>query len=127
MGAVTGALNTLGGAISGAISGVADLATSVVKGVGDAIVGTVKTIGNTVQAIIKDPLPTLLQVAGASVGIPPYVTAAVITAARGGDLEDIAKTAAISYIASEAVASTRLLYTSPSPRDRTRSRMPSSA
>jgi len=108
MGFVLREVSNFGNSVGNVVKGVGDLAVSAVKGVGDAIVGTVNTIDNTVQAIIKDPLPTLLQVAGASVGIPPYVTAAVITAARGGDLEDIAKTAAISYIASEAVASTNI-------------------
>lgn len=69
-----------------------------------------KNVGNyvlkSVKAIIKDPLPTLLSYAGAMVGIPPYVTSAAITAARGGDLGDIAKSAAVSYVSSKLLTST---------------------
>lgn len=61
------------------------------------------TVVKTVEAVIKDPLPTLLTIAGQSVGIPAYVTQAAITAARGGDLEDVAKSVAIS-VATPAVA-----------------------
>jgi hypothetical protein len=78
----------------------------VVSGVGDAIGSVVESIGNTVQGILDDPLPTLLQIGGAMIGIPPYVTAAVITAARGGDLEDIAKSAAVAYASAEIMSST---------------------
>ena len=86
------------------VGGVTKIAGSVLKTVGDAISGVVKTVGNTVTNILKDPLPTLLQIGGAMIGIPPYVTAAAITAYKGGKLEDIAKSAAISY-ASTAIAS----------------------
>jgi hypothetical protein len=63
----------------------------------------VDTVVKTVEAVIKDPLPTLLVIAGQAVGIPAPITQAAITAARGGDLEDIAKSAAIAY-ATPAVA-----------------------
>ena len=104
MGAVSRAVSAVTGAIGDVLGGVVDLAGSVLKTVGDAIGSVVQTVGNTVKNIIKDPLPTLLQIGGAMVGIPPYVTAAVVTASRGGGLEDIAKSAAISY-ASTAIAS----------------------
>jgi hypothetical protein len=64
-----------------------------------AVEKVVDTVVKTVEAVISDPLPTLLTIAGAAVGIPPYVTQAAISAARGGDLEDIAKSAAIAYVA----------------------------
>jgi hypothetical protein len=63
----------------------------------------VDTVVKTVEAVINDPLPTLLVIAGQAVGIPAPITQAAITAARGGDLEDIAKSAAIAY-ATPAVA-----------------------
>jgi len=66
----------------------------------------VKTVKNTVDAILKDPLPFIAQVAGSFVGIPPYVTSAAITAMRGGDITDIAKSAAVAYIGSKAFSST---------------------
>ncbi len=62
-----------------------------------AVEKVVDTVVKTVEAVINDPLPTLLTIAGTAVGIPPAVTQAAITAARGGDLEDIAKSAAIAY------------------------------
>jgi len=65
--------------------------------VGKIIEKAAQTIVNTVEAIIKDPLPTILQVAGSYFGIPPYVTSAAITAIKGGSIEDIAKSAAVSY------------------------------
>ena len=92
-------------AVTSVVSAVADFAGDVLSTVGKAITGVVDAIGNTITNIIKDPLPTLLQVAGMAVGIPPYVTAAVITAAKGGNLEDIALSAAVSYISAEAVSS----------------------
>ena len=45
---------------------------------------------------------------------------------KGSDLEQ-ASAAALEHTGEGAVSDTCLLYTSPSPRDRTRSRMPSSA
>jgi hypothetical protein len=69
-----------------------------------AVEKVVDTVVKTVEAVIKDPLPTLLTIAGTAVGIPPYVTQAAISAARGGDLEDIAKSAAIAYVAPSVAA-----------------------
>jgi len=105
---VSGIVSGIGNAIGSAISAVGNLVVSAVNTVVGAVSGVVSAIGNTVNAILKDPLPTLLMVGGAMVGIPPYVTAGVITAAKGGNLEDIAKSAAISYITSEALSSTNI-------------------
>ena len=66
----------------------------------------IKPVVNTVKAILKDPLPFIAQVAGSFMGIPPYVTSAAITAMRGGDIKDIAKSAAVAYIGSKAFSST---------------------
>jgi hypothetical protein len=62
-----------------------------------AVEKVLDTAVKTVEAVIKDPLPTLATIGLSLVGIPPAVTQAAITAARGGDLEDIAKSAAIAY------------------------------
>lgn len=75
-------------------------------GVRDAVV---TPITNTVTAISRDPIGTLLPIAVsvASGGtIPPYVTAAAITASRGGNIGQIATTALISYGAQQ-LASTQ--------------------
>jgi hypothetical protein len=66
----------------------------------------IQPVINTAKAILKDPLPMLAQIVGASFGIPPYVTSAAITAMRGGDIKDIAKSAAVAYIGSKAFSST---------------------
>lgn len=63
----------------------------------DLVHKAVDLVVDTVKAVIEDPLPTLLMIAGASVGIPVPLTAAAVTAARGGDLEDVAKAAAFAY------------------------------
>jgi len=68
-----------------------------------AVEKVVNTVVDVVEAVINDPLPTLATIGLSMVGIPPYVTQAAITASRGGDLEDIAKSAAIAY-ATPAVA-----------------------
>jgi hypothetical protein len=93
-----------GDIISDAFKAVGD----VIEGVADVIFDAIEFVGETVTAIIEDPLPTLLQIGGSMIGIPPYVTAAVITASRGGDLEDIAKSAAISYASTELMSSTQI-------------------
>ena len=99
-----GVVDFIGGAIGDVLDFVGDQVNKVVDFVGDAF----KSIGKTIQNIIKDPLPTLLQIGGQMIGIPPYVTAAIITAARGGDLGDVAKSAAAAYITSEFVSTTEI-------------------
>ena len=65
-------------------------------------------IGNTITAIMENPIPALLQIGGAMIGIPPYVTAAAVTAVQGGDFEDIAKAVAISYVTSDFLQNTQI-------------------
>jgi len=77
----------------------------VVETIADAVVDVVDYVGDTVQAIIDDPLPTLLAIAGSYVGIPPYVTMGALTAAKGGDLEDIALSMGTAYIGAEIAPS----------------------
>lgn len=103
-GKVEQATNFVFKAVTTVVGGVVDLAAGALKTVGNAVSGVVNTVVKTVENVIKNPIPTLLQIGGSMIGIPPYVTAAVITAAKGGKLEDIAKSAAISY-ASTAIAS----------------------
>jgi len=93
-------------AVKGVVDAVVNVVEDVVESVGEAVeqVGrfvenVVETVADTVQAVIDDPLPTLLSMAGSFVGIPPAVTMAAITAARGGDLEDIALSAGTAYYA----------------------------
>ena len=88
--------------ISDAVESVVDAVGDVVETVGDFVADAVETVGNVVEAVIEDPLPVLLSVAGSFVGIPPMVTSAAITAARGGDLEDIVLSAGTAYFAPTA-------------------------
>lgn len=88
--------------ISDAVETVVDAVGDVVETVGDFVSDAVEFVGDAVQAVIDDPLPVLLSVAGSFVGIPPMVTNAAITAARGGDLEDIVLSAGTAYFAPAA-------------------------
>lgn len=88
--------------VSDVVEDVVDAVGDVVEAVGDFVEDAVETVGNVVEAVIEDPLPVLLSVAGSFVGIPPMVTSAAITAARGGDLEDIVLSAGTAYFAPTA-------------------------
>jgi len=96
-------------AVTSVVNTVVDAVGDVVEAVGDVVEKVVDKVGDTVQAVINDPLPTLLSVAGSFVGIPPAVTMAAVTAARGGDLEDIVLSAGTAYFAPQvgsAISST---------------------
>lgn len=88
--------------ISDAVETVVDAVGDVVEAVGDFVSDAVEKVGDVVQAVIDDPLPVLLSVAGTFVGIPPMITNAAVTAARGGDLEDIVLSAGTAYFAPAA-------------------------
>jgi hypothetical protein len=96
-------------AVVSVVESVVDAVGDVVEAVGDVVEKAVDTIGNVVEAVVNDPLPVLLSVAGSFVGIPPAITMGAITAARGGDLEDIALSMGTAYFAPSvggAIAST---------------------
>lgn len=81
------------------IGDVIEAVGDVVENVVETVVDVVEKVGDVVQAVIEDPLPVLLSVAGSFVGIPPPLTMGAITAARGGDLEDIALSMGTAYFA----------------------------
>jgi hypothetical protein len=87
-----------------AVGDVFEAVGDVVEDVGDFVGDVVDTVGDVVQAVIDDPVPVLLSVAGSFVGIPPMVTMGALTAARGGDLEDIALSMGTAYLGSSAGA-----------------------
>ena len=95
MGAVADLVEDVGESVSGVVESVGDA----VEDVGDVVVDVVEKVGVTVQAVIDDPLPVLLAVAGSSIGIPPSITMGAITASRGGDLEDIALSMGTAHFA----------------------------
>lgn len=59
-------------------------------------------ISTTVTALAKDPLPTLATIGLTMLAVPAPIASAMVTAARGGSMEDIIKGAAIAYIGGEA-------------------------
>jgi hypothetical protein len=83
-----------------------------VEDVGNALGDVVEVIedagswidDNVLQPMLDDPVKTVLTLAAIAAGQPqliPYINAAD-AAAKGGDLEDIGKAYAISYVATEA-------------------------
>jgi len=95
--------------VSDVVESVVDAVGDVVESVVDVVEQAVEFVGETVQAVIDDPLPVLLSIAGSFVGIPPMVTNAALTAARGGDLGDIALSVGTAYFAptvSNSISST---------------------
>lgn len=91
-------------AVTNVVESVVETVGDVVENVVEVVEDVVEKVGDTVQAVIDDPVPVLLSVAGSMVGIPPYVTMGAITAAQGGDLEDIALSMGTAYIGSSAGA-----------------------
>ncbi len=66
--------------------------------VGGEVSQAANFVGETVEAIVNDPLPFIATVALTSVGVPPYLASAAVTAARGGSMEDIAIAAGSAYV-----------------------------
>jgi len=95
MGAVVSFVEDTFDFVGDVFEAVGDVVEDVVDVVGDVI----DKVGDVVQAVIDDPVPVLLSVAGSFVGIPPAITMGAITAARGGDLEDIALSMGTAYFA----------------------------
>ncbi len=58
-------------------------------------------VGETVEAIVNDPLPFIATVALTSVGVPPALASAAVTAARGGSMEDIVVAGVATYAGGE--------------------------
>ena len=73
-------------------------------GVAKAVEKTVSYVGNVVENVVKNPLPVIETIALTAAGVPPNVAAAVVSAANGGDIKQIA-TAYIAVSAGSEVAS----------------------
>jgi hypothetical protein len=95
-----------GGSATETLSGASDWVGDQLNGAAGSISNTLAKLDDTVHKIADDPLPTIVTLVGSAYGIPPFITSAAITAARGGDLEDIAKSAAISYATANIVKGT---------------------
>lgn len=68
-------------------------ADNLVSGAGDLL----KSAGDTVASIVKNPLPVIETVALVSVGVDPITANAIVSAANGGNMEQIALSAAAAY------------------------------
>lgn len=95
MGAVASFVSDVVESVGDVIESVGDVVEDVVDAVGDVV----EKVGDVVEAVINDPLPVLVAVAGQMVGIPAPLTMGALTAARGGDLEDIALSMGTAYFA----------------------------
>jgi hypothetical protein len=85
-------------AVAQPVKVVAKAAETVVKPIVKTVEKVGKAVEKTAQAVAKDPIPVLISVAAQAVGIPAPLTAAAITAAQGGSIEDIAKSAGAAYV-----------------------------
>lgn len=105
MGAVASFVSDVVEDVGDFVGDVVETVGDVVEDVADVVVDVVETVGDVVQAVIDDPIPVLVSVAGQMVGIPAPVTMAALTAARGGDLEDIVLSAGTAYFAPTVASS----------------------
>jgi hypothetical protein len=105
-------LENLGNQLSG---GLADLEHDISGGLADfehdrnvllADFDSSLGVSATITALAKDPLPTLAVIGLTWLGVPPYLSAAMITAARGGSMEDIVKSGAMAYISGKVGTAT---------------------
>jgi DNA-binding phage protein len=63
-------------------------------------------LSTTVTALVNNPLPTLATIGLTMIGVPAPIASAMVTAANGGNMEDVLKSAAIAYIGGEVGKST---------------------
>jgi hypothetical protein len=85
------------GIVADLVDATFDAVSDVLEAAGDAVEWVGEVVVDTIEYVVENPVEALIQVGAASVGIPPPVTAAAITAAKGGDLEDIGKAALGAY------------------------------
>ena len=93
--------------MSAVIEAVVNVVEDVVEAVGDAVETVVETVETTIKAVAENPeiliiavvAPQVLPVIGVpAIAVQP-VTAALISASQGGDIEDIGKAALTAYVA----------------------------
>jgi hypothetical protein len=98
-GGVIDVVSDVGGAIVDVVGNTIEAVGDVVQDVGEAVVNTVKYVAeNPEVAIIAIAAPQLLPAIGVpAIAVQP-VTAALVSASQGGDLEDIGKAAVGSFV-----------------------------
>ena len=96
----------MGGWVGKQLSRAFDAAVGAVSDVGSAVIKTtekiIKSSVNTVKNIIKNPLPTIETLALTAVGVPAPLASAMVNAANGGNVKDIAISAATAYAGQQA-------------------------
>lgn len=91
--------------MGGAVSSVVEVVSDAVSDVGDVVSDAGSWIDdNVIQPVKNDPINSAIKIGAYYFGGPiaGSLATAGITAAQGGDLEDIAKSAATSYVAGQA-------------------------
>ena len=76
---------------------IAPVVNEVVKPVVKEVEKTLSTVNKTVDNIIRNPLPTIETAILVSMGVPPVIASAAVTAANGGNMEQIVLSAATAY------------------------------
>jgi hypothetical protein len=99
-------------AVVKAIQSVANVVLDVVEAVGEVVVDVVDTVVETIEYVAENPeiiviavaAPQLLPYIGITGAAVAPVTAGLISASQGGDLEDIGKAALTAYVAPQVGA-----------------------
>ena len=94
--------------IGNALDGVFEFLEPAFEKIGSVVEQVITPMANMFANAMEHPLETVIQVVGACYGVPVYITAPAITAAQGGSLEDIAKSAAAAYASSEFMSNTQM-------------------
>ena len=76
-------------------------ALGVLSSVGQAVANVATKLGKSVENIVHNPLPVIETVALTAAGVPYPIAAAAVSAANGGNIQQIAISAAAAYAGSE--------------------------
>jgi hypothetical protein len=89
-----------GSFFSDPFKGIGDLVSGaghIFEDIGKTISSVVSTIGKTIDSIVHNPLPTIETVVLSAAGVPYPIAAAAVSAANGGNIQNIALSAAAAY------------------------------
>lgn len=95
------------GVVADLVEGAADVVEDVFEAVGDAVEDVAEVVGNVIETVAENPeilviavaAPQLLPTIGITGAAVAPVTAGLISASQGGDLEDIGRAALAAYVA----------------------------
>ena len=83
---------------SNVVEPVSDFVGRAAKAIGTTFEKIVSTVGKTIEGVLKNPLPTIATIGLTMMGVPAHLANAMVTAATGGDMEQIVLSAAASYV-----------------------------